>query len=298
MRRPTLFLLYSCTYQGRTLVLGKHHSVIMSASDASTSARPRLLCYGDSLTAGYTSMTKYTGTFVPWAPQLADALGVIADHVGMCGWKAAQMLEGVDCEENEDGVSLLRHPGLRRLLEEGHYTHVLLMAGTNDLKSRTASEIAESLEKLHGVCHAIGVRTLALAMPHSKTTTFRPTGRGERRRQVHERLRGFAACSSGWCEFCAPGEAEQPWVEGSADFEVDGLHMTGRGYERFAALLLRSPVFQGFLRRRHPVDYLAPELPTVSPADLAWRRGMRRWMQRYRDAVNVVQVQRIGHQPC
>ena len=46
----------------------------------------------------------------------------------------------------------MSHRGLRRLLVDGDFTHVLLMAGTNDLKRRTATETAESLRLLHGVC--------------------------------------------------------------------------------------------------------------------------------------------------
>ena len=44
-------------------------------------ATPRILCYGDSLTAGYTARTQYDKSFAPWAPLLADAFGAgVADH--------------------------------------------------------------------------------------------------------------------------------------------------------------------------------------------------------------------------
>ena len=46
----------------------------------------RILCYGDSLTAGYTTLSPYTGEYAPWAPQLSKVLGVPVDHVGMSGW--------------------------------------------------------------------------------------------------------------------------------------------------------------------------------------------------------------------
>ena len=59
------------------------------------------------------------------------------------------------------------------------------MAGTNDLKRRTAPEIASSLEQLHATCHAAGTRTLALGIPHSKASTVGSRGRSERRREVN-----------------------------------------------------------------------------------------------------------------
>ena len=42
---------------------------------------------------------------------------------------------------------LRSHCGLRRLLERGGYTHVLLQAGTNDLKLASAPEIIERLQQ-------------------------------------------------------------------------------------------------------------------------------------------------------
>ena len=83
----------------------------------------RVLCYGDSLTAGYTALTKYTGEYAPWATHLGDALGLTVEHVGMCGWTTEQMVDGLDGEANVD-ICDVAHRGLRRLLEEGSYTHV------------------------------------------------------------------------------------------------------------------------------------------------------------------------------
>ena len=66
------------------------------------------------------------------------------------------------------------------------------MAGTNDLKRRSAAEIASSLEQLHATCHAAGRRTLALGIPHSKASTVGSRGRSERRREVNDWLRAYA----------------------------------------------------------------------------------------------------------
>ena len=98
-------------------------AVRVSMQPATSSGAVRVLCYGDSLTAGYTALTKYTGEYAPWATHLGDALGLPVDHVGMCGWTTEQMVDGLDGEANVD-VCDVAHRGLRRLLEEGGYTHV------------------------------------------------------------------------------------------------------------------------------------------------------------------------------
>ena len=246
---------------------------------------PRVLCYGDSLTAGLNALTSHTGAFSPWAPQLADALGVAVDHVGMCGWTTAQMLDGLDGEDNVD-VYEKSHRGLRRLLVVGGYSHVLLMAGTNDLKLRSTVEIVESLHQLHAACHAAGARTLALGIPHSKATTVGSVSRCERRRKVNERLRAFAARSGGWCEYCEPGGQVMQWEAGSICFERDGLHLTRSGSALFAALLLRGRALRDFLQRH---SAFAPALPKLSEEAVAWRRRMREWIEQYRVAVDTVQ---------
>ena len=41
----------------------------------------------------------------------------------MCGWSTEQMVDGLDGEANVD-ICDVTHRGLRRLLEEGSYTHV------------------------------------------------------------------------------------------------------------------------------------------------------------------------------
>ena len=261
-------------------------------SDAVSRRKPRVLCYGDSLTAGFTARTQYTGVFSPWAPHVADALSVpVIHHVGMCGWKTTQMLEGLDSASNVD-VCKVSCRGLRRLLEEGAYTHVLLMAGSNDLKTRSATEITESLERLHSVCHSAGARTLALAIPHFKGSSLPESVRGGRRRAVNENLRAFAAGSGGWCDFGDPAEEEMEWEEGSCDFEVDGLHLTCSGYDRFASLLLETSLHSSASLRDFLLlhEHFTPELPAApSHVEASWRSGMRHWMALYREAIESVQ---------
>uniref|UniRef100_A0A7S2JER8 SGNH hydrolase-type esterase domain-containing protein n=1 Tax=Haptolina brevifila TaxID=156173 RepID=A0A7S2JER8_9EUKA len=59
-------------------------------------AKRRILCYGDSLTAGYITESPYTRKYAPWAPVLAEAVGVPCDAVGASGWTTRDMVKHSD----------------------------------------------------------------------------------------------------------------------------------------------------------------------------------------------------------
>lgn len=203
----------------------------------------RVLCYGDSLIAGYTMASPHTQEYAPWAPLLAEKLGVPVDPIGMSGWTTRQMLSNLDAVSNTD-VCDQEHPGLRQLLRRTpSYTHVVLMAGTNDLGVVSGPDIASNLIMLHNVCHAAGVRTIALSIPHCKATTVGPSFVGERRREANEAIKQFAASKPDWCIHV---EVDLLWERGSTDFEPDGLHLSEAGYARFASMLSDSPL-SGFI---------------------------------------------------
>jgi lysophospholipase L1-like esterase len=201
-----------------------------------------VLCYGDSLTAGYVTESPYTHEYKPWAPLVAEALGVRVDHCGMSGWTTQQMLEALDATAAAD-VCEERRPGLRALLRARAYTHVVLMAGTNDLAfGGQPEEVFARLRALHEACHAAGVeRTVALTIPESalscpSATRFPSARLVERRREANELLKAYAEAAAPRCAFVAM-DAEVPWAPESPDWEPDGLHMSEAGYARFGAVL-------------------------------------------------------------
>jgi len=85
--------------------------------------RLRVLCYGDSLTAGFVIGSPYTGDYFPWAPVLAAALRASPGtahapevvHAGLSGWTTQQMVDSLDAPACED-VCLVASPGLRDML--------------------------------------------------------------------------------------------------------------------------------------------------------------------------------------
>ena len=194
----------------------------------------RILCYGDSLTAGYTAASPYTGEYVPWAPHLAIALGVSVEHVGMSGWTTRQMLDHQDSRVGTD-VCGEKHPGLGHLCLGGRFRTVILMAGTNDLGERPAEEIFADLKALHEICHASGAQTVALSIPQSKAAMAGPAFIGQRRERVNSLLSAYAR-DNAKCVYL-PMDLEIPWSEGSPNWEADGLHMTKCGYEELARRL-------------------------------------------------------------
>ena len=148
----------------------------------------RILCFGDSLTAGYTSSGKYT----PYANYLKDLLSSngnakriddsnsssssssssddsedkschLVDHIGNSGWTTLEMVlgsEDVECIDCFDEV----HNGLayRLQLEESKgspYDYVMILAGTNDIGSMIPiNKVVANVESLVDTCLSMSVK--------------------------------------------------------------------------------------------------------------------------------------------
>lgn len=166
--------------------------------------RWRLLCYGDSLTAGLHS----GDLFAPYGETLQLSLDEAADLwiCGLCGETAMSLAERM---REEEICSVKRRlcgqtwnrsgPGLQRLLEDhGPFDLVLIMAGTNDIgQSMAPDKVVAAIQALHRACHAAGVRTVALSIPPSAASTEEGTGEEreieQSRREVNRLLQEWAA---------------------------------------------------------------------------------------------------------
>ena len=135
----------------------------------------RVLCFGDSLTAG-TSPPSYQN--YPYAPHLEHALKkqqqqeeqtmepssttpIVVRHAGFPGWTSGQLLEN---RHGPNGLATLI-----QTIQEPSLSMVILLAGTNDLAyQKEAGPIVESIVALHEHCHNQGVPyTLAIGIPPS-----------------------------------------------------------------------------------------------------------------------------------
>ena len=143
-----------------------------------------ILCYGDSLTAGYHHGRRPTGPdhlvgleFEPFAATLRRCLcregQIRVEHVGASGATAQELLDGLDQTRCLD-VARQTWQGLRHMLRHAtpSYEMCVIIAGTNDLAalaakpaSEAASTIANRVAALHRCCHEEGTRTLVVAIP-------------------------------------------------------------------------------------------------------------------------------------
>eukprot|EP00957_Ditylum_brightwellii_P051192 3880992-Ditylum_brightwellii.AAC.1 len=91
----------------------------------------RVLCYGDSLTAGYITVSPYTQKYAPWAPVLEEIIGVPCDAIGASGWTTQDMVD-MSTVGGKDAC-MVQRDGLQMALQKQKYSVVIIMAGTNDL---------------------------------------------------------------------------------------------------------------------------------------------------------------------
>lgn len=180
----------------------------------------RVLCYGDSLTAGTTS-SDYVP--YPYAPHLEAALAddnVVVRHVGLPGWTTASMLDQLDGPAGlRTAIEAIRLPTL---------SLVVILAGANDLGcggGASVDDITDNLLKMHRVAWECGVpRTLAVGVPPS---AYQTTNKAARRiaTEVNGRLQETSqGCTMAYTPFPFPFE------HGGENWDDDGLHFTPTGY--------------------------------------------------------------------
>src|SRR5438105_250634 len=117
-------------------------------------AIPLIICFGDSLTAGYQSATPPDQPFIqetPYGGFLQQRLGARARVAisGICGELTGEM------------VLRFRRDVLRHAP-----AYVVILGGTNDLGCNAQpEEIMRNLLKMHELARADGIRSVAVTVP-------------------------------------------------------------------------------------------------------------------------------------
>jgi lysophospholipase L1-like esterase len=219
--------------------------VTVFASSVSDCDRPwRVICYGDSNTAGYHNKGR---CFEPYgqcfSADLANA-GIPNEVAvcGLCSFTTQDML-------NERSSELVVAPigptgrGLAHILDEdGPADLVIIMTGTNDLGMQMSPEtVVQHVAQLHGLCHERGVQTVVVAPTQSP-------GRNARRlrQRLSELLAAWAAKTPGVIDFIdvedlVPrpcGKTGKAHLRGAGiHWEPDGLHLSAAGSQELGRRL-------------------------------------------------------------
>lgn len=234
------FLTVVCTMAFASQLLGRvmqSSSSTTTAEALSTTATPakRILCYGDSLTAG--TVPPDLATY-PYAPHLESALkdrchNVLVRHRGLPGWSSSEMVKNVN-----DGTI-----GLRTAVRAGMpLTLVIILAGTNDLAYNSdAASITESVVALHKVCFDEQVpHTLAVGIPSSGYQSMNQEA-ADLAQAVNDGLQAY--CQSEPRATFAPFPF--PFSRNDEKWASDGLHFSAEGYRVLGTSL--APVVEQIL---------------------------------------------------
>jgi len=183
--------------------------------------RPRILCYGDSLTAGFHDNGK---RFSPYGDSLREGLAPLGFQCdvsicGLSGYRTDEMLAQLNsarCQDKFGGSG----KGLAHILDnEGHFDLVILMAGTNDFTPNTNFKAIQSrVAKLHEICHSRGIPTVMLAAPCNTTNM---------QLQLGQMLASWARAQNQVMAFINPEELIPR--KNTAYWEPDQVHFTPLG---------------------------------------------------------------------
>ncbi len=195
----------------------------------------RVLCFGDSLTEGYTFQR--SGEFHPYSTHL---LKLLQEH---CQTDVNVETAGVS---GETVVPSMTHR-LDTLLGKTKqpYDWVIVLGGTNDLGMNLKSdELLPHLLKLHDRAKETGAKTLALAIPQfryelsPKNETYK-----NEKAKVNEGLKQYSEKSDSSTFFVDLWNG-LPFGTLPAEemdlYWVDGLHMTPQGYDKMAMIIFES----------------------------------------------------------
>jgi len=197
-----------------------------------------IICFGDSLTAGFQSPTAEhpMGQETPYGRFLQEYLGPSADIriSGICGELTGEMA--------------MR---FRRDVAQHQPRYVVLLGGTNDLSwNARPADIMRNLVKMYELARASHITPVPVTVPSVRVET---AGAGpetwdwveqhlERRSVLNGFIRDYAVSKQlEWIDlFTATAEADTRQL--AAPYSNDGLHLTTAGY-RLLARMLYDQVF-------------------------------------------------------
>ncbi|KAL8842239.1 MAG: hypothetical protein Q9170_000645 [Blastenia crenularia] len=181
----------------------------------------RILCFGDSLTAGY---SRYGYFHYPYAKQIREKL-----KEKLPGTEATVDVSGLSGDRVIDGEFLIRMEEMCAKAKDAPYDWIIVLGGTNDLGwDEGANDIYDGLKKVWRVALDTGANVLVLSILEAAYTAGDIL-------QRRKELNSLVACHEEkrlyYLDLCA---AVPYFTMNSARRELiwdDGLHLTLDGYE-------------------------------------------------------------------
>ena len=205
---------------------------------------PLIICFGDSLTAGYQSPTPAHPTQIdtPYGTFLQERLGPHArvEISGVCGELTGEMA----MRFRQD--VLVHKPAF-----------VVILGGTNDLgMNAQPTEVMRNLLKMYESAKGSDVQPVPVTVPSIRVQVHPEESDPETLRWVQSHLERRYELNRLISEYCT--RRHVPWVDLFAataepesgflaePYSNDGLHLTTQGY-RLLATLLYEQVFRSFI---------------------------------------------------
>lgn len=197
-----------------------------------TGSSPQLVCFGDSLTAGYQVQAE-TGMPLPDVPYG----GFLQEWLGARGRVS---VKGICGETTSDMMTRFS-----RDVIDVDPSHTVVLGGTNDLGWGVApSTIMTHLERFYTMALAAGIRPVGVTVPSIRAEGH---GGGPLPAWLQEHLRYRLELNRLITERCErlqmpcvdlfQGTSEPPSSLLAARFSSDGLHLNDAGYMTFAKLV-------------------------------------------------------------
>ena len=192
---------------------------------------PLIICFGDSLTAGFQSPTVECPDYqeTPYGRFLAERLRDRAQVQisGVCGELTAEMVERFE-----------------RDVVRQRPAWVVILGGTNDLGwNRQPAEIMRNLTAMYERAAQAGIRVAAVTVPSIRGFDDQIP----RRHELNALIADYCARRNLPCVDLFTATAEPGTHRLAAPYSNDGLHLTKAGYDLLARLLYEQ-VFKDLLR--------------------------------------------------
>jgi len=201
-----------------------------------TNTQSHIVCFGDSLTAGFQSPTvdHPQGIETPYGRFLQELIGpsVRVSVSGICGELTGEMAMRFR------SAVLMHHP-----------THVVILGGTNDLGWNAApADIMRNLLKMYELAVAAGVKPVPVTVPSIRVGDDLRSEEGRRWFAEHLERRcelngsilryGESKGLTAFDIFTATVDPETQQL--AAQYSNDGLHLTTAGYRLMAERLYQE----------------------------------------------------------